>query len=111
MLLGLKIPVYNIKVASSSVPKGSLDYNFYILICIVSLDERRILFLLWSTKDPFSLFTLPLLYRTLVTSHHQSLFLLPPASMYKAPSKPFGSVYRCELQMHPLLLVLYVMFL
>ena len=67
MLLRLKITVYNIAIRLLNVLKGTLDYNVYILLCIISLYLILILLLSRYTKHLLRLFTLPLFYKTLVT--------------------------------------------
>ena len=37
MLRQLKIPVYNIEIGLPSILKGTLNHNFHILICLISL--------------------------------------------------------------------------
>jgi hypothetical protein len=77
MFLRLKISVYNIEVGLPSILKAPLDYNLYILIVVVGLNYVLILFLVIGTEHLFCLFSLPLLYRTLITLYIHSL-LLPP---------------------------------
>jgi hypothetical protein len=70
MLCRLKITVYNIAIRPLKVLKASLDYNLYILACAISLDYLFIPLLSRYTKAPLPLFTLPPLYKTLVTLAH-----------------------------------------
>jgi hypothetical protein len=69
MLLRLKITVYNIKIRLSKILKVSLDYNFYTLLTIVSLNKVLVLFLVGRTKNPFIPLSFALLHRTLITLH------------------------------------------
>ena len=92
MFLGLKVSIYDIKVASPIVLKGSLDYSLYILAYAIGLDHLSILFLRWCLEYLFGLFTPPPLYRTLITLYHHSLCFLIPVLIYKALSKPFSYI-------------------
>jgi len=67
MLLRLKITVYNIAIRLPNVLKGTLNYNFYILLCTISLYLILVLLLSQYTKHLLRSFTLPPFYRTLVT--------------------------------------------
>jgi len=67
MLLRLKITVYNIAIRPPNVLKGTLDYDFHVLLCTISLYLVPVLLLGRRTKHPLRSFTLPPFYRTLVT--------------------------------------------
>ena len=67
MLLRLKITVYNIAIRPPNDLKGTLDYNFYILLYAISLYLIFVPLLGRYTKHLLRSFTLPLFYRTLVT--------------------------------------------
>jgi hypothetical protein len=45
MLLGLKVPVYNIAIGLPSILKGSLDYNLHVLLCAIRLNHLFLPFL------------------------------------------------------------------
>ena len=67
MLLRLKITVYNIAIRPPNVLKGTLDYNFYILLRAISLYLILVPLLSRCTKHLLRSFTLPPFYKTLVT--------------------------------------------
>jgi hypothetical protein len=58
-MLRLKISVYNIKGALSGILKRYLDYNFYILFCIIRLNYLTLPFLRRCLKYLFVSFTPP----------------------------------------------------
>jgi hypothetical protein len=70
MLCRLKITVYNIAIRPPKVPKASPDHNLHILARAISLDYLFIPLLSRYTKALLPPFTLPLLYKTLVTLAH-----------------------------------------
>jgi hypothetical protein len=75
MLLGLKITVYDVKVAPPKVPKHCPNYSFHVLIRAVCLDYPRLPFLWRSSKAPLVPFAPPSLYGTLITLGYYSLLL------------------------------------
>jgi hypothetical protein len=67
MFLRLEIPVHNIKLGPPRVPENSPDHDFYILPICISLNHLFLPSLGRSPKALLLSFTLPLLYRTLIT--------------------------------------------
>jgi len=67
MLLGLKITVYNIAIRPPNVLKGTLDYNFHVLLRAISLYLVLVPLLGRRTKHLLRSFTPPPFYKTLVT--------------------------------------------
>jgi hypothetical protein len=97
MLLGLKVPVYDIAIRLPSILKGSPDYNLYVLLCAVRLNHLFPLFLCRRTKALLRSIPPPLLHATLVTLADQSLLLASLPSMREAPGKTLKCVSFCEL--------------
>ena len=67
MLLRLKITVHDIAIRPPNVLKGTLDYDFHILLRAISLYLVLIPLLGRRTKHPLRSFTPPPFHRTLVT--------------------------------------------
>src|ERR1700712_5182144 len=89
ILLRLEITVHYIEIRPLSCsPKGSPDYNPYILSTLICCNYIWIPFLYRKPENPFDHFTPPPLYRILVTLY---VFFLPcyiPVSPNLVPKKP-----------------------
>jgi hypothetical protein len=96
MLQGLKITVYDIERSPSKVLEASLDHNFYVLFVVVGLDYVTVPCLVSSPDYLLVSFTLPLLYRALITPQIHSLFLCCKVLVFKALGKPLYCVFLCQ---------------
>ena len=67
MLLRLKITVYDIAIGPPNVLKGTLNHDFHVLLCTISLYLVPVLLLGRRTKHLLRSFTPPPFYKTLVT--------------------------------------------
>src|ERR1700733_4419397 len=89
MLCTLKVPIHNIKVGPSSIPKASPDHNLHIVIRTICLDHSWLPLLCCCPEAPFVSFAPPPLCRALITPYIHPPLLWSKMTVSKAPSKAF----------------------
>ena len=75
MLFCLKIVIHDVKTSVFSIPKAPLDYDFYVLMTIISLNHFLIPLPVGSMEYPFCPLLSPSLYRVFITLHIKFSFL------------------------------------
>jgi hypothetical protein len=96
MLQGLKITVYDIERSPLKVLEVSPDHNLYVFLAVILLDHASIPDLVSCPEHLLVSFTLPSLYRALITPHIHSPLLCYKALMFEVPGKPLYCVFLCQ---------------